>query len=182
MQKLILLLSSLLLFSCAVPVNLDYDSGYNFANIKTFRVKQKPVRVANDTRVNSPFMQQRVTTAITNELVKKGLRSSTKADVMINYYLDLKQEIESNDSYMSLGFGSSGAHSAIGLGMIVPVGEVSSNDRLILTIDIIDGRTGKLAWRASAGDYLYEGKDPESNNAMIKGLVAAILSKYPPGQ
>ncbi len=180
MRKLILLISSLLLVSCALPVNLDYDAAYNFAGIKTFQVKQKPVRVADDTRLNSPFMQQRVVKAITNTLLKKGLQSRTKADVSIRYYLDLRQEIESNDSYMSIGFGSSAVHSTIGLGMVVPVGEVSTNDRLILTIDIVDSRSGQLAWRASAGTYLYEGNDPESNDTLINELVTAVLSKYPP--
>ena len=40
--------------------NVDYDKSVEFKNLKTYKINIKPVRVATDTRIDTPFMQQRV--------------------------------------------------------------------------------------------------------------------------
>ncbi len=181
MRIIVLSAVALLLSACASTVNLDYDKQADFAAIKTFSIVAEPVRVAEDTRINSPFVKQRVVNNIRQVLQQKGLRyQAQQADMTVRYYLDLRQEIESNDSYMSLGLSSSGHYSGIGFGMVIPVGEVSSNDKLFLTIDMVSGNKEKLLWRASQGSYLYQGSDVEDNDKLIHSLVMELLQHYPP--
>jgi len=181
MRFLNILFISLMLSACTSMVNIDYDKNTNFASLKTYRIDKAPVRVSGDTRVNSPFMQQRVENEINTELSVKGFESlKNNAELEIKYYLDIKQEIETRDSAVSIGFGSSGRHSAIGLGFNVPIGEASSIDNLVLTIDVFSAKTNKLIWRGSLGYSLYEGATPETYDNLVKELVIEILKNFPP--
>lgn len=170
------------LSACASPVNVDYDRSYNFASAVKYRVQQKPVRVSADTRVNTSFMQQRVINEIKQALNSKGyIYDEKNAGVTIKYYLDIKQEVEVQDSSVSFGFGSAGHHSAIGFGLSVPVGESYSIDNLVLTLDVYANKKNNLVWRGSLARSLYEGATPDSYNRLIKELVTDIFSRFPPG-
>lgn len=181
MQFLNILLISLMLSSCTSMVNVDYDKNTNFASLKTYHINKAPVRVSTDTRVNSPFMRQRVEKELTVELSKKGFNAlENNAELEIKYYLDIKQEIETRDSAVSIGLGSYGSHSAIGFGFNVPLGEASSIDNFILTIDVFSTKNNKLIWRGSLGYSLYEGATPETYDSLVKELVVEILKNFPP--
>ena len=107
-----------ILSACTSMVNLDYDKNTNFTLLKTYRINTAPVRISKDTRINSPFMQQRVENELNTALSKMGYESLEKnAELEIKYYLDIKQEFESQDSSVSFGFGSYGRHSAVGFGL-----------------------------------------------------------------
>ena len=181
MRILNIIFISLILSACTSMVNFDYDKSTNFTSLKTYRIDTAPVRVTGDTRINSPFMQQRVESELNIALLKKGFKSSNNnAEIEIKYYLDIKQEIETQDSSVFLGFGSSGYHSAIGLGFNIPVGEVSSIDNLVLTIDVFSTKANKLIWRGSLGYSLYVGATPETYDSLVKELVVEILQNFPP--
>lgn len=181
MRLINILFLSVILSSCSSLVNVDYDNTINFSLLKTYTVNEKPVRVSKDTRINSPFMQHRVVDELKATLTNKGYENlKGKADLEIKYYLDIKQEIETLDSSVSIGFGSSGYNSAIGFGFNIPIGETSSFDNLVLTIDVVSIKNNKLIWRGSLGHPLYEGEKPESYSKMIKGLVTEILKEFPP--
>lgn len=100
--------------------------------------------------------------------------------MVIKYYLDIKQEVEIHDSALAIGFGTSSHHSAIGFGYNVPVGETTSIDNLVLTIDVFSAKSNELIWRGSLGYLLYEGATPETYNRLIKDLVTEILQRFPP--
>lgn len=170
-----------ILSACTSMVNVDYDKATDFTSLKTYRIDKAPVRVSGDTRINSPFMQRRVESALNTELSKRGFESlKNNAELEIKYYLDIKQEFETQDSSVSFGFGSFGHHSAIGFGFDVPVGEVTSIDNLVLTIDVLSTKNNKLIWRGSLGYSLYEGATPETYDSLVKELVVEILKNFPP--
>lgn len=172
---------ALLLSACAAAVNVDYDYDVNFKSYKSYSNVIKAVRISNDTRINSPFMQQRVVDAIKTTLTKNGYNlSENDASLQVKYYLDIKQELETQESSMMMGFGTSSYHSAIGVGFNIPIGETTSFDRLVLTIDMVSTKTNKLIWRGSSGYYLSEEGTPEKYEEMIQDLVTVILEKYPP--
>ena len=172
---------ALILSSCTSMVNVDYDKNTNFTSLKTYRINTVPVRVSKDTRINSPFMQQRVESEIKTALSVKGFENlKDKAELEIKYYLDIKQEFETQDSSVSFGFGSFGRHSAVGLGFEAPIGEVSSIDNLVLTIDVLSAKNNKLIWRGSLAYNLYEGSTPETYDKLVKELVVEILKNFPP--
>ena len=181
MRLISLLFVYLFLSACSSMANVDYDKKVNFKSFSTYRIQTKPVRVDDDTRVTTPFMQERIVNAIDVELTNKGLNKiNNNANLKVMYYIDVKKDIETEDSSVSIGFGTSGYHSSIGMGFIFPVGEAYSIDKLFLTIDIISTKTNKLVWRGSLGYRLDGGATPETYTRMANELVAEILKEYPP--
>lgn len=181
MRLISLSLIYLSLVACTSMVNTDYDRNTNFQLFKTFNIENKAVRVAQDTRVNSPFMQQRVVNAIETALAEKGFKKTNQsANLKIKYYMDIKHDFETEESAVSIGFGSSGYHSAIGFGFTAPIGETYSIDKLVLTLDMFSTKTDKLIWRGSLAYRLEGGATPESYTDLINDLVVEILKEFPP--
>ena len=181
MREIQIIFLSLLLSACTSMVNVDYDHNTNFRSLKTYHLVSKPIRISNDTRVNSPFMQQRVLSELDAALSAKGFISlESKADFIVKYYLDIKPETETVDSGVSVGFGSFSRHSAVGFDLMVPIGETSRIDKLVLTIDIVANKSDELLWRGSLGYSLYQGSTPETYNKLINELVVEILKTFPP--
>ena len=182
MRIINIIVLALSLSACTSMVNVDYDHATNFNSYKTYKVKTTPVRVAEDTRINSRFMQQRVVSELNKTLKTKGFKSqSNNQSFDVQYHLDIKQSLETQDSgIVSLGIGSYSHHSSIGFGFNIPVGEASSIDLLVLTIDMVSSKSKELIWRGSLGYPLYEGATPETYTMLIKDLVTGILKVYPP--
>lgn len=181
MKKHLLLLSALLLSACATSVNVDYAPGTSFAGLKTFQVQAKPESIPDDPRVNSPFMKQRITRAIGDQLSIKGMKFVTASpDVIVKYYLGIKQELESDDSGVSIGIGTASRHSAIGFVYGFPATEVATIENLNITVDIVNAKNDQLLWRGSLARRLFAGSTPESNTALINGMVKEILDFFPP--
>lgn len=167
--------------ACSSTVNVDYDKDFDFKLIKTYFVVTQPVRVSTDTRISSPFMQQRVVQAIESNLALKGLKKfNQQSDIKVRYFLDIKQEIESQDSGMSIGIGTSGANSAIAFGYSMPAGDTNYYDNLVITIDMLSVDSDKLLWRGSLGYRLVDGSTPETYNKLVSELVSEILKLFPP--
>lgn len=181
MRIVFLLLTSLLLSACMSMANVDYDRSVNFKSLTTYSIQKEPVKTGEDTRVTTPFMQERIVNAINNELTKKGLSKKDKQPSLnIKYHLSVVKELESDGSTVSFGFGTGGHHTAIGMGFVFPVGETYTVDRLILTIDMLSSQTGTLAWRGSLAYRLDPGATPETYTRMVNDLVAEILRDFPP--
>ena len=182
MRIINIIVLALSLTACTSMVNVDYDHETNFNSYKTYKVKTTPVKVAEDTRINSPFMQQRVVSELDTSLKIKGFVSqSNNQSFDVQYHLDIKQGFETQDSgVVSLGIGSYSHHSSVGFGFTIPVGETSSIDLLVLTIDMVSSKSKELIWRGSLGYPLYEGATPETYTRLIKNLVTEILKEYPP--
>ena len=182
MRIINIIVLALSLSACSSMVNVDYDKETNFNSYKTFNVNISPVRVSDDTRINSPFMQQRVVSELNKALTNKGFKNiNENQDFDVQYYLDIKQDFETQDSgVVSLGLGSYSRHSSVGFGFTIPVGEAYSIDLLVLTVDLLSTKSKKLIWRGSLGYHLYEGATPETYTTLIKDLVTEILKEYPP--
>ena len=181
MRLINLLFIYLFLSACSSVANIDYDRSVNFKSFNSYNIQIKPVRVDDDTRINTPFMQQRIVKAIDIVLAKKGFtKTNKKGNLNVKYYMDIQKDLETEDSALYMGFGSSGYHSAVGIGFMVPVGETYSVDKLVVTIDMFSTKTGKLIWRGSLASHLVDGATPESNTQMVNELVAVILKNFPP--
>ena len=183
MRILKIICIALVLSACTPPINVDYDNTVNFNSYKTYSNDIQPVRITSDTRISSSFMQTRVAEAIKITLTKNGYtESNNNASFKIKYFLDIKQDIETQESNVMIGFGSYHPHSSVAFGFNFPVGEAYSVDRLVLTIDIVSEKTNNLLWRGSAGYYLGEEGTPAKYEKMINGLVGEILKKFPPNK
>ena len=181
MKNLLLPLSFIFLSACATSVNVDYAPGTSFSGLKTFQVQAQPEAIPNDPRVNSPFMKQRITKAVGDQLTIKGMSFvKTSPDVIVKYHLGVRQELESDDSGVSIGFGTSSRHSAIGFAFGFPATEVDTIENLAITLDVVNAESKQVLWRGSLARQLYAGSTPESNTALINGMVQEILSQFPP--
>ena len=182
MKNIVILSLLIFLSACATSVNVDYLPGTNFAALKSFRVEEKPVAVTKDPRVNSPFIQKRIIEALKSQLNLKGLiAKKDKPDVIVKYHLAIKQELESDDSGVAFGIGSSSSNSAFGI-MFGSGGGVASVDNLLITIDLVKSGNKKLLWRGSFDRRLAAGTTPESSTQLINSMVKEILDKFPPKQ
>jgi len=181
MRLISLSLVYLLLTACTSMANIDYDRNVNFKSFSTYSIQAKPVRVDDDTRVTTPFMQERIVNAIGAALSARGFNKEDKnADLKIKYYIDVTKDFETEESTVSIGFGTSTHHSSIGMGFLFPVGEAYSIDKLMLTIDVNSNKTDKLLWRGSLAYSLDGGATPDSYTRMANRLVAEILKDFPP--
>lgn len=176
---LVPLLILTLVTGCGTTVNVDYDPSTNFGALKTFELDTAPVKISDDPRIDSSLMQQRVVTAIRDQLKTKGLNAASPANVRVSYRIDVKQEIESDTSGVSVGVGTFSRNVGIGFGYGFPATDVESYDQMLLTIDL-HSPEGKLLWRGSDTRRLESGSTPEKNNRLINELVEAILEKFPP--
>ncbi len=179
LRRFVLLLVSLSLVACGTTVNIDYDQSINFAAIHSFKLETQPVKISDDPRIDSSLMQQRVVTAIREALNRKGLQAAPTPDVRVSYRIDVKQEIESDPSGVSVGVGTFSRNVGIGFGYGFPAADVESYDSIILTIDL-HSPDDKLLWRGSDSRRLTSGSTPQKSNRLINDLVAAILERYPP--
>jgi hypothetical protein len=180
MKLLLTFIACLLLAACATGVNVDYRSEADFKKIKSFSIEKKPANTTTDTRIDTPFMQERTVEALRSALTNKGFYyQKDKPDVIVRYHLVIKQEFETDDSGVYLGFGTATHHSIIGMSYAFPERQVASVDDLVLTIDIVDPGN-ILLWRGSLARRLFSGSTPEKNNQLIQGLVQDILKQFPP--
>jgi len=181
MKNVFLLITLLLLSGCATRVNVDYDVDSNFSTIKTFQIQSEPANKTSDSRTNNSFMKKRVIKAVGDTLTIKGMNFvKVMPDVIIQYQLGINKELESDDSGISIGFGTSSRHSAIGLVYGFPASEVSTVENLVMSIDIVDARTKQLLWRGSLARRLYDGSTPETHTQLVNEMVAEILKQFPP--
>ena len=182
MRTIYITVMALMLSACASMVNVDYNKNTNFNKYKTYKVNIVAVRVAEDTRIQSPFMQQRVVSELDKELTIKGFKNINKnQDLDVQYYLDIKKDFETEDSgFFSFGAGNFSHHSSVGFGFTLPIGEINSIDSLVLTIDFVSTKSQELIWRGSLDYQLYEGATPKFYTELVKNLVTGILKEFPP--
>jgi hypothetical protein len=173
-----LFLLASLISACGTTVNVDYDPGTNFAAIKSYNLADTPSKVSDDPRIDSPLVQERIAQALHSALQQKGLRTASPGDIQVRYRIDVKQEIESDPSGVTVGVGTFSRNVGIGFGYGFPA-DVESYDRMVLTIDL-QRPDGTLLWRGSDSRRLDSGSTPEKNTRLINELVQSILETYPP--
>lgn len=170
-----------LLSSCATNVNVDFDQAVDFSRLKTYSILARGDKDDKDPRLDSVLMDKRIVAAINTGLKAKSYaQQDNNADIKVKYRIDVKQEIESDSSGISIGFGSFSRNVGVGVGYKIPSADVQSYDRGVLTIDMISGKTGQLIWRGSSSRRLYDGSTPEASDKLINSIVDEILKEFPP--
>ncbi len=169
------------LSGCSTNVIVDYDKSVNFGAIKSYSLLPKSTKSTEDTRLDSPLVDKRIINAIEQNMLAKGFnKQAASADIQLAYRVDVKQEIVSDNSGVSMMFGFGGNRSALGLGYTVPSADVKSHDLGVLTIDFMSVKTGQLVWRGTSSRRLYDAGTPEDSEKLINSIVKEILDSYPP--
>jgi hypothetical protein len=169
------------LMGCASNVNVDYDKSVNFSHLKSYKLLPKSEKSTADTRLDSPLVDKRIVNAINANMQQKGfIKAEENPDILVRYQLDVKLEIDSRGSGVSMIFGAGTRGSGIGLAYSVPSADVQSHDRGILTIDFLSGKNSQLVWRGTSSRRLYDASTPESSEELINSIVQEIMNAYPP--
>ncbi len=156
----------------AQKVEVDYDHGANFANFKTYSWAPS----AAGAQVNQ-LMEQRIVSAVDEELAKKGLRRvESGGDVTVSYQAAVRQETQLTTYNTGYGPGWGWGWGASGISTTnatkIPVGT--------LVIDLTDPTARQLVFRAYATDTLSD--KPEKNAKKLKKAIDKMFEKYPPKQ
>jgi|GEM_PF-1642769 len=182
-QSLIILVVMVLCGGCASNITIDYEQHIDFNKLKRFHVITPENIKSDDTRLNSSIVINRFKRLITGYLVQRNyIDDKNRTDFFVTFQLQSKQEVASNNSGVSFGFGHGlGRHSRGGFGMIYtfPDNEVYSYDKAIVTIDILDSDK-QLIWRGTSGHILDIASTPEKSEQNTKNIVEGILEQFPP--
>jgi len=170
-----------MLLACATTANVDYREDYDFSGIHYIRMMPPSRPGSNDTRINSPLVEERIHKSITDHLTASGFEfADSNADASLNWQLTTRSGLESYDSGFSFGLGTFRRHTAVGVGYGFPGYDVDSYDEGVLTIDILSTTDDTLLWRGSSSRRLVNGATPQTITTMVRELVNDVLANFPP--
>lgn len=166
MKKLNYLICLLLLSSCGVTVNYDYEKGTDFTQYKTYNY-------FDDMKTGlSPLDSKRFFRVLDEAMTAKGFTLSETPDFII----DIMSETYQSGQSSSVGFGVGTGGGGVSVG--VPVGEGNVNRQIIF--DFVDGKTQQLIWQAASTEPNLPENTPESREAQFKIVIDKVLEGYPP--
>ena len=167
------------LSSCASnKATVDYDTSVDFSTFNGY-AWLAPSSTAEPT---FPLVQQRIHEAIDSSLQAQGLKkiSADKADLQVSFQLQIGDSAPSG-SGLSVGLGSHGRSTGVGLSMGIPIGgERFEKDTLIINIRQADLQA--TIWQGTGREHLTRNPSPEDNRDKATALVSEILKQFPPRQ
>ncbi|GAB6097018.1 hypothetical protein JCM14469_32720 [Desulfatiferula olefinivorans] len=165
-----------------VRVSQDYKKNLTLTGINTYAWKNATQQQTGDIRIDNPFNDQRIRSAVDNALAAKGYRrASGSPDIFVsyNYSIQVKTTGSSGGPVIGFGFGMGGRRSAIGVATGVG-SEATQSDQGILVIDIADGTTEELLWRGTSTATVDTQASPEKTTALFQKMVEKNLAQFPP--
>ncbi|NKF49655.1 DUF4136 domain-containing protein [Shewanella sp. WXL01] len=163
--------SLLLLAGCKSTPQSDYDTNYDFNQLKSY--SHLVLEEATDT-----ISAERIKQAIDTQLQAQGFKlKQGDSDFLVSYRFITQEKPKSSGMSIGLGTGTSGRHGSIGIGTSIPVGEEMVTEQSI-QIDVVDSKTNRLIWRGS--DKFDFDKGGEAKLESTNATVANILSVFPP--
>ncbi len=175
--SLILMLVSLLAFSCApkLTVRTDYDHSVDFSHYKTFSLY-------NYLTIGtvSPLDAERMMQAIRTEMTKKGFtENDSHPDLVVNAatVLQDKLTVSANTQYYGGLYRPYGFWGAPRAGYTDV--EAHAYKEGTVVIDLVDARTEKLVWTGTGQADI--DKRPKNPEKAIHKVVAKIMEDFPGG-
>jgi hypothetical protein len=146
-------------------VSVDYDKTVDFSSLRTYAwLEGTPAR--------SPLVQKRIVSAVEKELQARGLtRVSGKADLLIATHASARGEKRVDVDNLGYGYSWRGWETTT-----VNVREVLVGT---LLVDLVDGTSNDLVWRAVATETFTGNLTPEKLDKRINKVVHKIFKKYP---
>jgi hypothetical protein len=150
----------------AQQVSTDWDKGVSFSGYQTYAWTKGTMPAGAN-----PLMVQRAQSAIEAELSAIGLvKTDANPDVLVALHGSTKEDV----SLQTMGYGYGVGWRAGGGSSTTYVDRVV---RGMLMVDVIDAKTKKLVWRATATDTITD--NPQKNEKKIHKAVEKMFEKYP---
>jgi hypothetical protein len=178
----ILALMTLAVIGCSgVEVSQDYKTDADFSGISLFAWATDTQEKTGDVRADNPLLNDRIRDAVEQTLKNMGLSPADRpaADVLVEYQLQIRQKIRSDDVRGGVGFGY-GSYGRVGGIAIGTGGDVQSYDEGLLVIDLIRTDSETLLWRGNATFPMPDHMTPEKTTAQIQEAVEKTLAQFPP--
>ena len=170
----------LFVFSCApsLKVTNDFDRSVDFSQFKTFRMSSLEQQHQSVSQLN----QQRIISAIKNEMTKKGFTESAEADLEINAIVIL-QNRQSVTASTTNFYGPGGFYRPYSWGTGMSTSATTFNVQHYqngsLIIDILNAKSRNVVWTGTGNrDINRPLNDPDRE---INSAVQSIMASFPPG-
>jgi hypothetical protein len=168
---ILLMLVTLLFEGCSsLHVSSDYDTSFNMKTLKQFYI------VHNATKRRDTLTINRIDTAITSELQKKGYKVTSKeeANFLVYYHIDIKNKTQVVTDYQSMGM-----YPYRYRGMMIPTTRTYNYDEGKLIVDMVDPRDNNIIYRMSVKDQLKTFDTPKERTEYINKVIKTLLEKFP---
>ena len=163
----------------SVKVNTDWNSSIDFTQYKTFAWLPDTV----DKNL-PPFAQERLTTAITGELVKHGL-TEVKADPSLYVTFRAARDARTQYTTVSTGYGYGagwGGWGGYGYGGYGGMGVSTTSQEVIptgnLIVVLVDPKINRMVWRGNASADLSD--DASERMQQLKEAMSQMFGQFPP--
>lgn len=183
---LITLFTLFILSGCSsLSVNYDFDQKTDFSNYKKFNWMPFPKDMEVDELNRTRFV-----TAVDDNLTAKGFsQSSSEPDFLIATHFGKENKVDitnwgysyaPNGYYNGYGYRHPGNYGYAGSYANTGGVSVYEYEQGTLILDIVDAKTKKLIWRATAKAIVSPASTPEKQTRKIRDAVTEILEEFPP--
>jgi len=175
----VVMAAGLTVAGCATPssvdVTFDYDTGANFAALKSYSWMPPTGNAVGD-----ELLVRRIKTTLDSQLPAKGpVLAAANPDFLIGMQLS--------------GKSTYGGSTGVGVSVGIPVGRAGrvsvgggksqaiEKKEGTLVLDFVDAKSKSLLWRATATGAVEPKRTPEQQQQRINEVIAEMLSYFPPG-
>jgi hypothetical protein len=166
----------IVMVGCATPpaVTFDYDTGADFAALKTFNWMPATGNAAAD-----ELLVKKIRNTVDVQLQAKGrMPTADNPDFLI------AMQLSGKTTY--------GGSTAVGVSVGIPVGRAGrvsvgggqskahEKTEGTLVLDFMDAKAKSLLWRATASAAVSPAASPEEQQQRINEVIAEMLSHFPP--
>lgn len=169
---------SLLLAACAVPVEVDYDTGRDFSRLKNYAwLPMTAEQQRQDPVIYNTLTDKRMRQSVDRLLAAKGFRrvEFASADFLVTYHLKVEQKLESEPFSYGVGYGW--GHS----GMVMGGGrDIYQYEEERVLVDMLDPRSRELLWRGGVSEETDRYASPREREGRILRQMHEVLASFPP--
>ncbi len=179
--------------ACSTPVKYssDYQTSYNFDQVKSFAWYTKD----DSSHKGNDLIKSRIKSTVEQQLKEKGfvMTSEADADFYVNYGITTEKVLDIQQYNTYSGYATGFRYYPWGTGLYprgvygyqrydgTPETRVTQHTEGTLVLDMIEAKSDKIIWRGSATGHLKNQELPaKERDALVDEVITGVLSEFPP--
>ncbi|NTU59133.1 MAG: DUF4136 domain-containing protein [Chlorobiaceae bacterium] len=167
----------------------DYDSSIRFGNYRNYNwAPVSAVKTGDDVLVKNPLVYKHIKKAVDRELAAKGfaMQEGRPGDFSVSIHAGIRERVAVGPPQAGLIYrpgyyrGRHWGGYTVGYDPYGAYPNLTFYEEGTLIIDIIDTRSGDLAWRGVARGILKHYDSSEELHKELDDVVAKLLIQFPP--